>query len=257
MIRGDTRSSLQTRATRWVQIVVAAAGYMPVGVSMSLDRGRTSGSCSIARRRSAASCGISRAGRSTGPGLPSIATLPCGSLAEIYASPNSERVIATTDEKGRWRSDALPAGMPAEAQFGVLVTHPDHITVASLSTAQEARAFSSLQVMKPGVSISGTVLSPFGRPVRDATVVVARAPWDTEFLRLKTDKNGQFRSAHCFDSDRTELVMLVQATGLAWSVHHVAMKREIPPQVIRLTRRRPLEGRVVDAKGQPVAVLSS
>ena len=99
---------------------------------------------------------------------------------EIYASPNSERVIATTDE--RVLAVRRTAGRDAcGAQFGVLVTHPDHITVASLSTAQESRAFSSVQVMKPGVSISGTVLSPFGRPVRDATVVVARCPGTQTF----------------------------------------------------------------------------
>src|SRR5207302_1799674 len=88
---------------------------------------------------------------------------------EIEASPNSGRAIATTGAQGRWRSDALPAGSRPDAEFRVLVTHPDHVTAAFLTTAREARAFSSVQVMKPGLPISGTVLSPFGRPVRGAT----------------------------------------------------------------------------------------
>jgi hypothetical protein len=176
-----------------------------------------------------------------------------GVWSEIYASPNSERAIATTDNEGRWRSDALPTWMLARDQFGVLVTHPDHASCTPLTTAGDARAFSSVQVMKPGVAISGTVLSPFGHPVREDTVVVSQTPRDGPALRLTTDKDGRFRSSRCIDPDRPGLVLLVQASGLAWAVHPVAVKKpEIPLQVIRLSRRRPLEGRVVDTKGQPV-----
>jgi hypothetical protein len=43
-----------------------------------------------------------------------------------------------------------------------LVTHPDHIATEFRTTAKKARAFSIEQVMKAGVAVSGTVLSPFG-----------------------------------------------------------------------------------------------
>ena len=46
---------------------------------------------------------------------------------------------------------------------------------------------------------------------------------------------------------------MVQASGLALAAREIVLRPEIPPQVIRLTRRRPIEGRVVDAQGRPVA----
>ena len=172
---------------------------------------------------------------------------------EIYASPNSDRAIATTDDQGRWRSAALPTWMVGRDSFGVQVSHPEHVTCTFPSTAAEARAFSSVQVMKPGVVICGTVLSPFGRPVREATVVASIPPRDGVFLRLMTDKDGKFRSSRCVDPGRPGLVLLVQAPGLAWAMHHVAAKgTEIPEQIIRLSRRRALEGRVVDGMGKPI-----
>ena len=36
-------------------------------------------------------------------------------------------------------------------------------------------------------------------------------------------------------------------------IHHVDAVHQIPPQVIRLARRQPLEGRVLDFRGNPVA----
>jgi hypothetical protein len=172
---------------------------------------------------------------------------------EIEVSPNSGRAVATTDAQGRWRSDALPVGIAADARIRVRVTHPDHFTREPWITAREARGFSSVQVMRPGVSISGTVLSPFGRPVAGATVAIAMAPWDGTALRLETGRDGRFRTGRCLNPWSPALVLVVQAPGLAWGVHHVAMAPEIPPQVIRLSRRRPLEGRVVDGERRPVA----
>ncbi len=96
---------------------------------------------------------------------------------EIYASPNSSLAVATTDAQGHWRANALPEDSGPDATVVVLVTHPDHITSQLRTTAAKARAFSIEQVMKTGVSVSGTVLSPLGRPVPGATVVVTMPQW--------------------------------------------------------------------------------
>jgi hypothetical protein len=172
---------------------------------------------------------------------------------EIEASPNGGSMIATTDAEGRWRSDALAVGTDPGAPIRVRVTHPDHAVAVWRTTAREARAFSSVQVIRAGGSISGTVLSPFGRPVRGATVVIVPPPWDGEYLRLTTDEDGRFRSGRCLRPEWRTLILVVQASGLAWAVHEVTVTPEMPPQVIRLSRRRPLEGRVVDARSRPVA----
>ena len=108
--------------------------------------------------------------------------------------------------------------------------------------------------MTPGVSIAGTVVNPFGRPVRGATVVVTSPPWEETVLRLTTDRDGRFESTHCLAPNTPHLDMLIQAAGLAWGVHRADGEHtSFPPQVIRLTRRRPLEGRVVDDHGNTVA----
>ena len=71
--------------------------------------------------------------------------------------------------------------------------HPEHVTIGSRTTAREARAFTSVSVLKPGVALSGTVLSPFGRGVPGATVIVVKPPWEEMFVRLTTNKDGRFQ----------------------------------------------------------------
>jgi Carboxypeptidase regulatory-like domain len=80
------------------------------------------------------------------------------------------------------------------------------------------------------------------------------------FLRFTTDKNGQFRSSRCFDPLRYKPVLTIQAPGLAMAARAIDVKPDAPPHVVRLTRRRPIEGRVIDVQGRPVvgaAVLTS
>jgi hypothetical protein len=178
---------------------------------------------------------------------------------EIYTSPHSGRAIATTDAQGHWRSGSLPADTPPNGRVRVLVTHSDHVMTESDTTAAEARAFSSVQVMKTGVSISGEVLTPYGSPVWDATVVVGLQPWtglrtwEGMYLQLRTGKDGSFRTGRCIDPLQPKWVLIVQASGLAITAREVPATADAPPQVIRLTRRRPIEGRVVDTEGHSLA----
>jgi hypothetical protein len=184
---------------------------------------------------------------------------------EIYVSPNSELAIAKTDAHGRWRSDALPVKTRPETRVRVLVTHPDHIMGEFSTTVAKSRALASEQVMDSGLSVSGTVFSPFGRPVPGATVVVGMRPWagfrswEGMYLRLLTDRNGQFHTGRCIDPSQSKTLLTVQASGLALAAREIPAVPETSPQVIRLTRRRPIEGRVVDAEGRPVegAVVAS
>ncbi len=238
--------------TRWFDVLVARAGYVPGHLSMVAGVP----DFRLSLQRAVAIEGIVR--DELGRPIEGARVFPKTSRGvrlwpEIYASPNSAHAIATTDEHGRWRSDALPAGEPALGPLWVLVTHPDHVSGVFPTTARDASISTSFEVMKEGLAISGTILSPFGRPVPDASVFVAAPSWDGTIFRLATDKEGRFSSGRCIDPGWHNLTVLVQASGLAWVVHQVAVTPEIPSQVIRLTRRRPLEGRVVDAKGQPMA----
>jgi hypothetical protein len=241
-----------SEATLWFDVVVAPVGYQrgyvstvthPAPIVVKLRRAEAIGGLVRDER------GRPIEGARVFPMIRRFAEI----WPEIEASPKGGYIIATTDAQGRWRSDALPIGTAPEAPILLRVTHPDHAVAVWRTTARQARAFSSVQVMRAGGAISGTVLSPFGRPVRGAAVVVAPPPWDTEYLRLTTGADGRFRSGRCLRPEWGTLVLVVQASGLAWAVHEVAVTPEMPPQVIRLSRRRPLEGRVVDARGRPVA----
>jgi hypothetical protein len=250
----------QSDATRWFDVLIATPGYAPHSLATAINP--NSPSYTVRLQRAASIGGVVRDERERP--IHGARVLPMrGRFAaiwpEIAASPNSGRAWAATDSEGRWRAMALPVGTAPGETLHIRVTHPDHVTVESQATAREARAFSVVQVMRPGVSISGTVLSPFGRPVREAAVAIAASPWDGTALRLTTDQAGRFRSSRCLDPKSPGAVVLVYAFGLAWAVHHVALAPEIPEQVIRLSRRRPLEGRVNDAQGQPVegAVVTS
>ncbi len=172
---------------------------------------------------------------------------------EIAADPNGALAIATTDERGRWRSETLPVGTAPEAAVRVILRHSDHVAAECPTTAATARAFASVQVLQAGRSLSGRVLSPFDRPVRGATVLVATPPWDDGIIRLTTDAAGRFSSDRSLDPRWSKVVMSVQSPGLAFDVRDVEFTPEIIPQVVRLTRRRPIEGRVIDVRGRPIA----
>ena len=134
----------------------------------------------------------------------------------------------------------------------MLLTHPDHVTAEFLTTAKQARAFSSVHIMKTGLSISGSVVSPFGRPVPGAAITVAIPRSDGMFVQITTDEKGQFGSGHCFNPQLPGLKLIVHASGLATTFHSLKLTPDTARLVVRLTRRRPLAGSVVDAEGRPV-----
>ena len=249
--RGRYALVLPGQATTRLDIFVAHAGYVMGGVTsvgpranytMALERSETIGG--IVRDEQ----GRPIEGARVFPWYFEVDRI----WPEIYTSPNSSLAIATTDAQGRWRADALPANAGPDATLMVLVTHPDQIATQLPTTADKARAFSIEQVMKKGVAVSGAVMSPFGRPVEGATVVVTVPPSERMFLRLATDKNGQFHSGRCFDPLRTKPVMTVLVPGLAMAAREIVVRPDGPAQIVRLTGRRPVEGRVVDSQGRPV-----
>ena len=142
---------------------------------------------------------------------------------EIVASLNSSLVVATTDREGRWRASAPRAVGARDRTLIVLASHPDHVTTTLRTTATKARAFPIEQIMKTGFGVSGTVFSPFGRPLRGASVVVSVPPSERMFLRFTTDENGQFHSGQCFDPVRTKPIMTVLAPGLAMAVREIVL----------------------------------
>ena len=177
----------------------------------------------------------------------------------MYVSMDAEVAAAITDAEGRWRSEAVPASAGPGARLDVELMHPDHVTADRLISVAEARAFTSVQVMKPGVSLAGTMLGPDGRPVAEALVVAEQRHREGMLARVSTDENGRFHTGRFLDPTMSEAMLTVQAKGFAAAVRKILITQTIPPQVVQLAPRRPLHGRVIDGHGKalPGVVISS
>ena len=170
----------------------------------------------------------------------------------MYASMGEEIAAAVTDAEGRWRSEALPATAGPGVRLDVEFTHPDHFAAESRMTAEEARKQSSVQVMKAGEAVAGTVLSPTGRPVAGASVVLSGRAGSGPLVRVVTDEQGRFRSGRFVAPDRPEVTLTVQADGFASAILRITVTPGTPPQVIKMAPRKPMRGRVVDSQGRPI-----
>jgi hypothetical protein len=240
-------------ATRSFDIFVAAAGFAPASVVTSAGGVPK---YAVPLRRAETIGGVVRDDAGRPIAAARVLATPFPALVywqEILASSKSGLAIATTDENGRWKSESLPVGTDADARVNVIVMHPDYLTAGFPTTAKDARAHSSVQVLKAGLAVFGTVVSPFERPVRGATITILIPRSSGMFVQLTTDEDGRFRSGRFLDRAGAGFELMVGATGLATTFHYVETKAASAPQVIKLTRRRPLAGRVVDAQGKPVA----
>jgi hypothetical protein len=133
-----------------------------------------------------------------------------------------------------------------------VTTHPDHVGLRQTVTADDLRAFAVAGMMKAGRSLSGTVRGPTGRPVAGATVVIQSMSDRTHVQRVRSDRDGQFRTGPFIDPRWSEFTMVVRAEGFALAMQSLLVPVEVPPQDIQLSPRKPLHGRVVDAQGRPV-----
>jgi len=246
--------ALSGDATYFLQIVAAHPGFVPIEVrwsgakipgayTLALPRGvGMGGVVRDEKGRPIAGARVFASPSENGPGGP-----------ERYATLGQEIAGVLTDAQGRWRSDSLPATAGPGTRLAVEITHPDFSTIRQNVTAGEARKLSSVHVMKQGTSVTGTVLSPTGRPVAGATVVVQSMGDQWKCQRLQTDPQGQFHSGRFIDPKWAEIMVTVQADGAAWAMRLITVTPEIPPQVIKLAPRKPLRGRVVDSQGRPIA----
>ncbi len=263
---------LSGETTYFLLVVVAHPGFVPIELrwggssvpeayTLALPRGTTIGGI-IRDEQGRPIAGARVLPRLVGPGPGRPAS---------YASMGDEIAGALTDAEGRWRSDALPATAGPDNQVSLEVSHSDCFAAKWTLTAAEARKGSSVQVLRPGRWFSGTVISPTGRPVAGASIVATSQGIPVSSVRLRTDAQGRFRTRRFVPPDRPEVILTVQADGLASAMRRITVTPDALPQVarmdlrkpfsvavdtpslvIRMEPRKPLRGRVVDAQGRPV-----
>ena len=154
-----------------------------------------------------------------------------------------------TDAEGRWRCAGMPAGIDS-SRVSIAFTHPDYERVdwpagQALEDVRRGKA----TVLPRGLELAGRVVDPAGRPVLGARIVRGE-----EFAgatsRAETDADGRFRFAHV---PAGETVLTVQASGYAPALEKVVVRPGLAPVEFRLAKGRTVHGRVVDAKGDPLA----
>ncbi len=171
---------------------------------------------------------------------------------ERYPGPECAVAAALTDAQGRWRSDALPASAGPGVRLDLVTMHPDRVGLKQTVTAAALRAFATDGVLQSGRSLTGTVLSPTGRPVAGATITVQPISSPRFIERIRSGQDGRFRTGPFIDPSWREFTFVVQADGFASYAQVLLVSPEIPPQAIRMSPRRPLHGVVVDAQGHPI-----
>lgn len=152
----------------------------------------------------------------------------------------------TTDEKGKWQLDFLPA-KPKLTRL--VVTHPDFARLRK--SFEDEKISPGIELyLEPGVSFSGKIIGDGGQPVVDGIVeadVGAEVP-----MSVPIEADGSFHFLHLPMGNGT---FTVTAPGY----FEVEKKSRVPGQLeIQLTPRkhignRKLRGRVLDEDGSPVA----
>ena len=202
-----------------------------------------------AARRSAGSSATSRAGRSRV--RPSSCTTPTPTICA--QALDFDGVSARTDSQGRWRLDLVPSGLDL-ARLRFHYSHPeflnaiDTIKIQPKHVTEQLRARSREIVLRRGISGHQVVLDRGGRPIRGASVGLGLNFRDTA---TQTDVDGRFRIRNASAGDT---FLTVRAAGHAVEVTPVLVRYGLSPVEFRLGSGRSILGRVVDSKGQPVAV---
>jgi RNA polymerase sigma factor (sigma-70 family) len=253
---GRCQVALPDGALSLVQVVVEHPGFAPIEVDWSPDQ-PVPASHTVALERGVAIGGGVRdeQGRPIAGAQIRLWTafVRRPDVREQFPLRDSGFVAAVTDEQGRWRSEALPASAAARERFSLSTIHPDYTSLQQEMTAEALRTSAAVAVLKTGRTLSGTVLSPTGRPIEGATIVVQSRSDRTTVRRVETDREGRFRAGPIIDPKWGEFTMVVRADGFASFAEVLLVPAEIAPQSIRLSPRRPLRGRVVDPQGRPVS----
>lgn len=154
--------------------------------------------------------------------------------------------IATTGAQGKWRSDTVPMKID---DLWMNLKHPDYVTTDVWNTIpvppeKNLRDFSSVMVLKSGVTLSGVVQDTQGNPVHNALVQLGDSGYSSESTR--TDKQGHFTFKNC---DEGALHVSVQAQGKSPQARRVLPKEIGKPLEFLHEPGNSIRIRVVDSGG--------
>ncbi|MHC4533488.1 MAG: carboxypeptidase regulatory-like domain-containing protein, partial [Planctomycetota bacterium] len=157
--------------------------------------------------------------------------------------------FSTTDAQGKWRSDIVPERID---ELLMNLQHPDYVTSDTWNTIpvppeKALRDFSSIMVLKSGVTLSGVVRDQEGNPVHRALVQLGSSGFSSKTTR--TDKEGNFTFKNC---DEGALHVSVQAKGKSPQARRFLPKEIAVPLEFTLEPGNSIRIRVVDSNGTAI-----
>ncbi len=176
---------------------------------------------------------------------------PC--VSTWLAEGDAARV---TDDQGRWSLENVPEGDGVELLLRV--GHPDYISDYHWGVMQKAAEVSTATLRKRtgtitmarGISVTGSVTDPQGRPVVGAGVVWGDDPYGMPGSQeVRTDAKGIYRFPPLPPMPMTVTVI---AKGWAPDQKKITIAWENPPVDFQLKPGKTLRLRFVDGSRKPV-----
>ncbi|MEN6577967.1 MAG: carboxypeptidase regulatory-like domain-containing protein, partial [Phycisphaerales bacterium] len=159
-------------------------------------------------------------------------------------------VKLTTDDRGRWRTDSVPARI--ETDLYLCVEHPEfadaQFSMPRDLTLEDLRAQRAVMVLDEGMTIVGHVADAAGTPIVGAEVGTRQVNGNRW---TKTDAAGRFAFSQVSPFNQSFFVT-VQARGYIPQVRELPSEKGVPPTEFVLEPAEMLFGRVIDTSGQPV-----
>lgn len=187
---------------------------------------------------------------------------PSYSVTGIVCDPNRTPIegasVATfqftnipcvTDRKGRFTIDGLD---PSWRGYSLQATHPDYPAASvGLEAANAGQTLTRDIIMEPGITVSGQVTDPAGRPIEGVEVgnTTSRLMWNC--VKMKTDDAGRFELRNI---PVGELVLWATHKQYAPFVERYLIDRQSDRWQIDFHLAEPilLSGRLVDRADNPV-----
>jgi protocatechuate 3,4-dioxygenase beta subunit/peroxiredoxin len=179
-----------------------------------------------------------------------------GQSQEFERPRDSIHFTLTTDDHGRWRSDAVPVRI---GSLSFNVRHPGsadtHFSMPRDLKFEDLRAERAVMVLNEGLKVTGCVTDATGAPIAGAALVAGRHWYDGQWT--ETDAAGcfGFEPLTAMPVNGTFL-LTVQARGFAPQRRELPADANLSPVVFVLRPARLLVGRVVDSEGKPLADVS-
>jgi len=189
----------------------------------------------------------------------------------IFGSSKTESValrdhIVRTDSEGYWQCDIVPAKTDS---IRIEVSHPDYMSVTidigsikrlmwygagadqpqiHTMSVKSLLSMTGVVTMKRGLTVTGIVLDPNGKPIKDASVIQGPSMYNNA-TRTKTDADGRFSFTQVPPEN---IILTAQANGYAPDLKEISFHKDMPLVEFRLESGHTIRGRVVDSENRPI-----